>query len=447
MMPASFKKPYKHFARFRTAFYGVMMALLCMIFAMPMSAAKADLFTVDNVEVDVTAKNALAAREKAFEEAQMKAYQVLVERLLSDTDSSVEIYAPQDMNQGMSQEISYSADKEATIDTVSFMVQDYEVTKEQLSATRYKGTYMIRFNPAAFKKKAAEQGLSFTDMRRGQVLVLPYFQQGSSTYIWDGANPFLNAWARLQSTGQSSQSDGTGAVIPIGDMDDVRFIDEYAPLSYDPNNIEAVKRRYGAQEVIIAIAAVEESASGERSLRVSTYNALMRGPEFNSQFNLIPESGEPLNTLFSRAVARVNDNLDSEWKTQTAEPLTAGAMSTTRAAIQFNSVREWINLKQSIERAAGVSAVAVSGLTPRQAIVTITHQGDIERLRLGLDRLGLTVGNMIDARSQLYPIYQKRQAGASIPGTPPRTPISVAPAYVTPSYPSNGGVYASPYGR
>lgn len=56
---------YKHFALVYTVF--------CVAFS-SMAFAQDDIYTVENVEVDVTADNAVQAREKAMEEAQVKAY-------------------------------------------------------------------------------------------------------------------------------------------------------------------------------------------------------------------------------------------------------------------------------------------------------------------------------------------------------------------------------------
>ena len=71
---------YRHFQSVRTALYALF-AGLALLGGLPHGAYAADdLFTVENVEVDVTADNAVEARNKALDEAQVKAYRMLAEK-------------------------------------------------------------------------------------------------------------------------------------------------------------------------------------------------------------------------------------------------------------------------------------------------------------------------------------------------------------------------------
>ena len=66
---------------FFTAFWAILFgfALICT----PVSA-QTDIFVVEGVEVDVTAENALQAREQAFAQAQVSAFTILAGRMLSE---------------------------------------------------------------------------------------------------------------------------------------------------------------------------------------------------------------------------------------------------------------------------------------------------------------------------------------------------------------------------
>jgi hypothetical protein len=72
---------YKQFTLARTVVCLLFSALL--VGFAGIAAAQTDpLYTVEGVEVDVTDKNAVKAREKAINDAQVKAYQILAERIL-----------------------------------------------------------------------------------------------------------------------------------------------------------------------------------------------------------------------------------------------------------------------------------------------------------------------------------------------------------------------------
>ena len=74
---------YKQSILARTAFY-LLLAAFFMVFSVSSRAETNPAYTVEGVEVDVTAENAVKAREKAVDEAQVKAYKMLAERLLGE---------------------------------------------------------------------------------------------------------------------------------------------------------------------------------------------------------------------------------------------------------------------------------------------------------------------------------------------------------------------------
>ena len=377
-----YKHSYKHSSRTRTVFCALIALVLCIVTTYP-AMAFSDLYTVEGVEVDVTAKNALEAREKAFSEAQVKAYQELVERLVSNGDEA--------------------QNKDLDAESISFMVQDFEVTKEQLSAKRYKGTYTIRFRPDAFQTQVINQGQSYSDIPRGAVLILPFYQTGTNTILWDQANPFLSAWAR-----DRVQSDGiSSTVVPIGDIEDVSQVNEFSPLSYDPVKLERMRERYGANEVSIILASPEISADGIENLRLSLYSAKIRGPEFAGQMKIEGRAGETTTQLFDRAVSKLKQQYKSDWKEQTA----VASMDTEiiQAVMSFNSVREWINVKHILENLTGMEDVKVNRLTPREASVSLKYHGDAQRLGLALSRSGLILGQ---PNNMYQPIYRIMRASA-----------------------------------
>lgn len=120
---------YKAFTQAGPVFFGAL-ALACLVCAPPAGAQEmaVSAYTVEHVEVDVTAANAVKAREEALIRAQVKAFEALADAQLSEEARAS--YAVPDA------------------DTIMGLVKDFEVTNEQLSATRYKGIFTVRFRPA-----------------------------------------------------------------------------------------------------------------------------------------------------------------------------------------------------------------------------------------------------------------------------------------------------------
>ncbi|NCO02612.1 MAG: DUF2066 domain-containing protein [Alphaproteobacteria bacterium] len=399
---------YRHLQRLRTVFYA---ALMVMCFADQAASASA-LYTVENVEVDVTADNAVQARKKAFVEAQVKAYQMLSERLLAE-DPQAKI-------------------EELDADAISYLVQDFEVTKEQLTAKRYKGNYTIRFRSDAFKKKAVAQGRSYTDLPRGAILVLPYYQSAGNTILWSPMNPFMAAWARAPKSGDPMSS----IVVPIGDIDDVAAVNEYSPLSYDPSRFEKMRSRYGAKDAMIVLVAPEMSPDGRETLKLSLYNAAPNGPEFSGQFTVEGEMGEATQSLYDRAVTQTKQQFKSEWKNETA--ITTNTLGTINAVMPFGTMRDWIESKRTLESVSGINAIRVTKLSPRQASMDIDFVGELARLNRALQRSGIIMtssegqyGKVYTLRRQAFPPVhtngstQRNNNPYGNTVYPPQAPVSV----------------------
>lgn len=124
---------YKTFQSLRTVFH----MLLCGVFllsAAPLAAQDtATFYTVQNINVDVSAANALKAREMAFEQAQVKAFEELAGRLLEES--------------------AFANFKAPSAQTISMLIQDYEVIGEKIASKRYSGSYIFRFRRNAVDKQ------------------------------------------------------------------------------------------------------------------------------------------------------------------------------------------------------------------------------------------------------------------------------------------------------
>src|SRR5690606_27150955 len=125
-------------------------------------------------------------REKAFNEAQIIAFKALAARLLGE-DEKASFTPPE-------------------VSVISGMLQDFEITDERLSAVEYIGTYTFRFDGPAVRNFFNMKGVTYSDVASRPVLVLPFYQWGSRMVLWQGNNPFLEAWGR---------NDVKGGLVPL----------------------------------------------------------------------------------------------------------------------------------------------------------------------------------------------------------------------------------------
>lgn len=336
--------------------------VFAMVFGILGSGAQAmaanSLFTVENVEVDVTADNALKARQQAFEEAQLLAFEELTKRMLSAPQASDYANLP--------------------VQTISSLVQDYEVKDEKLSAKRYIGTYTFRFRDTAVKRYFSQSGQQYTDVPSRPTLILPFLETASGTELWDH-NPWMDAWASNPNLANGL----VPLVVPVGDVSDVSDISENEALSYSPRSLRTMVDRYGASEAVIAIAKPEGTG-----LSVQLYRTDRARPEYVHQIlaRAVPNQSE--SQLYASAVAKVKDALRQDWKKKTVVDSTQSS-SIIQAHVTFSSLQEWAGYQRSLSRAPSIKNVELKALSPRDAYVAIEYEGTLDRLRLALQQADL----------------------------------------------------------
>ena len=377
-------KSYKHLQNHRTAFYAIILTLLLNM--SPAMAASS--YTVENIKVDVSAGNAVEAREKAFEEAQIKGYKMLAEKFLSAEE--LENLKTPDIN------------------TVSAYVKDFEVSKEQLSATRYAGTYKIRYSAKAFAKKGKSTSNKSSrkpkaQTQRAEILVLPFFEDSGYPMLWK-TNPFMQAWVRARDNNKVAPS-----IVPIGDAQDMSAINDSQALRYNPTNLENLKQRYRASQAAILMATPELTPDGTQNVAVGIYHAKPYGPELSRQISVRSHVGEPKDQFYNRIVREVNKIFASSWvrktavpqqRAQAAKPVLTGPVQTMVAQVGFTTMRGWVDTKNSIERSYGVSGVNVKSLSPRSATIIVNYQGSVDNLRASLQQNGVDLNDPLTQAGQ-----------------------------------------------
>lgn len=372
---------YKHLQNQRTAFYAIFLGFFIFLLNLPPVLAAS--ITVENILVDVSAANAVEAREKAFEEAQIKGYKMLAEKFLSAEE--LENFETPDIN------------------TVSMYVKDFEVTKEKISATRYAGTYKIRYSDKAFAKNRAKSNNDDSPLQQGDVLVLPFFEDSGSAIIWR-PNPFMQAWVTARKNNMAAPS-----IVPAGDAQDMSAIKDNQALRYNPTSIENLKQRYRARQAVILIATPELLPDGNQNVVVGIYQAKSYGPEFMRRIAVRSFVGEKREQLYNRVVSEINKVLSSNGQrnpvaTQNVAPIEqplTGPVHTLVAQVNFSTMRQWVDAKRSLERTRGVASINVKSLSPRSATLVIDYQGSVENLRGALGQNGLGLNDPLTQQGQM----------------------------------------------
>lgn len=301
------------------------------------SALAADPFTVAGVYVDASGESAIEAQTEAISNGQMRAANVLIERLTP---------AAQRQDAGW---------PGLDVQSAARLIRGMEIANEKRSAGRYLGDITVAFNPAAVQGYLKAQDLTMIASQSSERLVIPVLsgKLASGRHAWGAAweNPAL-----------------THALTPIKAVPSGErlSLSAGAATSGDINALKAEGARFGTRQVLVAEA--RDTGAGI-SVALKDYN-LNTGEARDMGTVTAPD--------FAAAAVAAVARLEADWK-QAAMTQSANAVS-MEVSVLYKTHADWQRLQSVINTSAQISDARLDALSKDGALMTITYGGDIGRL-------------------------------------------------------------------
>lgn len=342
-------------------------------------SAPSDPLTVTDVIVDKTADNAVLAREEAIAAAPLLALQKLAEQSLTAEDF-LNFNLPED-------------------DDVAGFVQDFEITNEKLSTTRYVGNFTVRFRAGIkdYIERQAHYPLeSATGEEKqdqdGPALILPYFENtAGDVLLWEDPNPWRTVWQGPQ---PPMQDDMPKFIVPLGDINDVTAGPANDVWKHDYSVVEKLRKKYGVGKVVITAA---NRAGDYLSIDCYVYQNGM----LSKKTALTPYVGDAGDTdAFRRglvAVLKYLQELPAQEPMTTAAnsaatPLTGqGSGVTLSTSMRFDHLATWMDAQKRIATIAPPVALEINSISKTGASFTVRYDGTIDALKQSLADQGIAL--------------------------------------------------------
>jgi hypothetical protein len=352
-----------------------------------------DPFVILSVPVDVTADNAVKARDQAIVEAQRKALMIFAERNLTPDDFA-----------------SFTPPADTKI---SRLVSDFEINRESISAKRYAADFKVRFSKsvtAVVPLRAPQQTApdmpekverdipwEQTPSEAKSVLVLPYLERGDGrTLLWEDDNDWLKTW---QQNAPSAPVRGATWNVPLGDIADIASGQSDLVWSGDYTAVEKLKTAYGVDEVVLAVASdVGAGGSvdlyvyrdGQLNRRQAAQAATVQGPQseiwLSSMQAVLSGTAQSMPPVIT--MPKLNVRFDAP---EDPAPKPSGQLEIL-ASFTFATEAEWIALQRRLRQVSPPVASRIKSMTARSVVFAMDFMGSEDELRTALLRQNILLG-------------------------------------------------------
>jgi Uncharacterized protein conserved in bacteria (DUF2066) len=366
--------------RIRTAGTALLLAAtLTGLICGPARAADS-LYTVAKISVDVTAKDAVAAREMGMAEAEQRAVMTVLKRIVPTS--------------------AYSSLPEISKDDIETLVNGVSIRSEQNSTTRYLAVLDISLNEQALQQFLQDQNISFSEARAPSISILPVMLDGGSVKN-EGAEGWREAWEDLD----LSHSVSPATILrPRPDLDAGTV---KAVLAGDPPALASMQEDYNYGQLVIAVGELDH---GQFVTRLAGTDAV--GPITFEQSDKLTGDAK---TAARNAAGIAFGVLENRWKmsqegeapaTEVKHEEGAGTGAETEgksnepaevprnvvAEVEFSGLKDWQDIRGRLMNIAGIQGLEVNSLSARAASITFDYAGSLGKLQTELGQNGFELG-------------------------------------------------------
>lgn len=325
-----------------------MFKILLSLFLIFSFSSQADIFTISDIKVDVTDKNATIAKNKAMKNAQNTAFTKLLNRItLLPNGKEMPVL---------------------TEDEIVNLVQDLSVSDEKTSSVRYMASVNVRFNANEVQNLLQQNELPYITKTAELSILLPImrYRLDEQGLLWEDENIWLKAFQN-----QNNHSDLVPIVIPKADDEDkLYFKSENIHREYDVDTMPLLLK-YNAKQILVAEALVNLSL-GQVKVFVRPFNFEKSSID---NFFVTELIDAPLDEVLNRAAQKVVYKLDENWRYKNA--LRFDAPTNLKVSVPIENLRQWTTIREKLDKISTIKKYVVTSIRKDKAQIEIFFVGQM----------------------------------------------------------------------
>lgn len=317
-------------------------------------------YTQATVKVEKVAETSEIARSDAFLEAETRALESVLRRQTPERAEA--ILSQLDFNK------------------IKKMVKNYEVKQEIKTATTYRGTLTITFEPEAISAMiggriralpdpgiAPSKPLSTKEITTNTTLIVPVYDVAGNQMLWETDNVWRKALNRAAlEYGQNK------VVMPTGDPKDTRELTLKKAYEGRYADFESIIKRYGTQEVLVLIAS-QEKAQALSPLKVSI-RRLQQGNTQDSYQTFAAKTGESDIARLTRTAEEMMQHSAATFRENLA-PASKETQQRIRAIAKIIRAVDWAQMRKKLVALPMIQSVDPIDISTSQVEMDIAFQG------------------------------------------------------------------------
>lgn len=311
-------------------------------------------FKIKNIEVDETSHTAIAAREKALEVGQTRAWKLLVRRLtLPDENSQI---------------------VELSIDEIKGLVQGYEVVRERISPVRYLANLTVIFNPNLVRDILLKNSVTFSETPSLPILLIPVFETNGVARLWKMPNPWMNVW-------REGLYDNSliPFIIPKGDFQDIKYLSAAQAINGKLVHFSPIMKKYGVHKVVVA--KVSRKFNLVDNSPFLEFTSLAPGVEDLEEtiiaiIKIPPNAG--VNHLMNSGKQKTIRSLNVAWKRE--NQVVSSVQQRISVEIPILGLEHWLSIRSKLREIGTLKTSELVRLTKEKALVDLWIMGTLKQL-------------------------------------------------------------------
>lgn len=324
-------------------------------------ASSGNTYSVADIDVDVTAADAIQARQKGIRDAQQQGIRQLVERMVPAEDRAR--VPPID---------------DARLDG---LVRGTEFQRERTAGNRYVATLTVVFNAAAVRSWLNQASVAPAETVRRPALVIPLWKGRNGLEPLDDRNDWRDAWSGL-----NTSATAVPVTVVRGDQLDQNALSVEQAYVGDVSALARLNERYRVPTVIVAV--VEGDRTGPLAVGGVRYD-LQTGAKAE-----LPQATVADASQLGDAVRKIHARLDEEWRSLAT--VRRDQQAALDVVVSIRALADWVQVRQRLGAIPSIKTVSVRSLEADRAELRLDYFGTPEQLQRTLGQAGLQLDRDAD---------------------------------------------------